>query len=32
MFFGFIMNLASKVDPAVLDDKRAYAAARYMAT
>lgn len=32
MFFGFIMNLAAKVDPAVLDDKRAYAAARHMAT
>jgi hypothetical protein len=31
-FFGFMMNLASKVDPAVLVDKRAHAAAQHLVT
>jgi hypothetical protein len=31
-FFGFMMSLASKVDPAVLVDKRTHAAAQHLVT
>jgi hypothetical protein len=31
-FFGFMMNLASRLDPAVLVDKRTHAAAQHLVT